>query len=150
MAASLMGVLKDEITRLARKVVKSQITPVQSASATHRRDIAALKRQVASLEKNVRQLMKNAARAERTAPVQAPVSNSSSRFQARGLKSLRAKLGLSREQFARLAGVSHQSIYNWETETAKPRPAQAAAIAQLRGLGKREAQARLDALSNKG
>lgn len=150
MAASLMGALKDEITRLARKVVKSQITPVQSASATHRRDIAALKRQVATLEKNVRQLMKSAAKADRIAAASAPVADSKVQFQARGLKSLRERLGVSRIQFAQLAGVSHQSIYNWETETARPRPAQIAAIAQHRGLGKREAHARLDALSKKG
>ncbi|HKY21344.1 MAG TPA: helix-turn-helix transcriptional regulator [Vicinamibacterales bacterium] len=152
MAATLMGVLKDEITRLARKVVKSKIAPVQSASASHRRAISELKRQVAFLEKNVRQLMKQTAKADRTATATAtaPGAETNTRFQARGLRSLRARLGLSREQFARLAGVSDQSIYNWESEKAQPRSAQIAAIAQLRSLGKREARARLDTLESNG
>lgn len=56
---------------------------------------------------------------------------------------MRARLDLSAEDFGRLVGVSSQSVYNWEQEKSRPRPAQVAAIAAVRTIGKREALARL-------
>ena len=58
----------------------------------------------------------------------------------------RERLGLSAEDFGKLLGVSAQSIYNWEHEKARPRAEQLAKVAALRGIGKREAKARLDQL----
>ena len=48
---------------------------------------------------------------------------------------------------ARLLGVSGQSVYKWELGKARPRARQLEAIAALRGVGKREVNARLEALS---
>jgi transcriptional regulator with XRE-family HTH domain len=53
---------------------------------------------------------------------------------------------LSAAQLALLLGVSEQSIYNWETKKATPRKEQLAAIIAMRGIGKREAHERLDAV----
>lgn len=150
MAESLMGAIKSEITRLARKVVKTQITSLQSSSASHRKQIAAMKRQLAGLEKEVRQLRKGSGRAAAVPDSASADGESNARFQARGLKTLRARLALSAEEFGRLAGVSGQSVYNWEAGKAKPRAAQIAVIAHLRGIGKKEAAARLETLSQKG
>ena len=50
---SIAAVLKQEITRLARKEMKTQTEVTRKASAQHRRDIAQLKRQVAGLSKQV-------------------------------------------------------------------------------------------------
>jgi len=71
---------------------------------------------------------------------------STGRIDKKGLRSLRTRLGLSAPQLALLLGVSEQSIYNWESKKATPRKEQLAAIIGMRGLGKREAQQRLDAL----
>jgi hypothetical protein len=49
-----------------------------------------------------------------------------------------------------LVGVSPQSIYNWEREASHPRPEQIGKLAALRGIGKREAAARLKQLVAKG
>ncbi len=69
------------------------------------------------------------------------------RFVSKGLKTLRARLGLSAADFGRLVGASGQSIYNWEAGKAVPRASQQTALAAIRGLGKREAAKRLDALT---
>ena len=69
------------------------------------------------------------------------------RFVAKGLRTQRGRLGLSAAQFGTLLGVSAQSIYNWEHETAHPRGEQLAKLASLRGIGKREAEARLAQLA---
>ena len=46
---------------------------------------------------------------------------------------------LSAADFGKLLGVSAQSIYNWERESAYPRVEQIARLAAIRGIGKREA-----------
>jgi transcriptional regulator with XRE-family HTH domain len=68
------------------------------------------------------------------------------RFVAKGLRTHRERLGLSQTDFGRLLGVSAQTIYNWEHEVARPRDEQITKIAAVRGLGKREAGARLKQL----
>lgn len=52
-----------------------------------------------------------------------------------------------RGEFGKLLGVSAQSIYNWESEKARPRAEQIAKLAALRSVGKREAAARLEQLN---
>jgi transcriptional regulator with XRE-family HTH domain len=50
--------------------------------------------------------------------------------------------------YARLVGVSPLTIYNWENGKSRPRKVQLAALVALRGIGKREAQAKLELLKN--
>lgn len=132
-------VLKDEITRLAKKVLKSQVAPLQANSAAHRRHIAAMKRQISALEKEVARLRKGV----RPAPAAAAGGSEEDstqplRFQAKGLRSLRARFGVSAEDFGKLIGVSGQSVYNWEAEKTVPRRAQLQSLSRLRSVGKRE------------
>lgn len=135
--ANLGSVFKDEITRLARKEVRAQIEPLKKAAGIYRREIAELKRQVALLARQAK-----AAGKARAMPAEQP-EPAATRFVAKGLRSLRARLGLSAAEFGKLAGASGQSVYNWESEKTVPRKSQLAVLAELRGLGKREAQARL-------
>lgn len=136
--------LKDEISRLSRREIKRQMLPVRRASTAHRKHIASLKREVARLEKLVSTLSRRGPAAVAPATRGAAANEATGqRFQARGLVSLRKRLGLSAAELAKLVGVSAQSIYNWEHRKASPRRSQIAQIAQLRGLGKKEARARL-------
>lgn len=134
------SVLKTEITRLARKEIKTAVDPLRKANAAQRRDIAELKRQLAVLQRELKSSRKTA-RTEDAAPVRAR------RFSAKGLKTLRTRLGLSAADFGRLVGASGQSIYNWEAGKAVPRASQQAAFDSVRGLGKREAAKRLEAMA---
>ncbi len=68
------------------------------------------------------------------------------RFSRRGLKTHREKVGLSAADYAKLVGVSAQTIYNWERGTSKPRQEQFASLIAVRDLGKREAWKRLELL----
>ena len=136
------SILKSEITRLARKEVKAAIEPLRKANGMSRKEIAELKRQLTSLQRETKSL----ARPERAATQQA-VNARTSRFTSEGLKSMRARLGLSAADFGRLVSASGQSIYNWEAGKASPRATQQAAIAAVRGIGKREAAKRLEAMA---
>lgn len=146
--AGIGNAFKDEITRLSKKVVKEQLAPLQSTTSSHRRLIAALKRQVATLERQVAGLTRSAGRQKAVPELASGVTRT--RFQARGLRSLRIRLGLSAEELGRLIEVSAQSVYNWEAEKSTPRQAQIESLARLRAIGKREAQARLRSLASKG
>lgn len=140
--SNLAATLKGEITRLARKEVRSAVDPLRKQIAAQRKDIAALKRERDELKRNVVRLRK-ATPAVQAEP-EAEANGRPRRFSADGLKSLRAKLGLSMVEMAKLVGVASQSIYNWEHERARPRQVQLERIAELRSIGKREARKRLD------
>ena len=138
-------VLKEEITRLARKEVRSQVDPTKKVTAVHRHEIAALKRQVAILERQVTLLLrKNASSRPEVSP---GATAKPMRFSAKGLHSQRSRLGLSAVDFGKLLGVSAQTIYNWEHEAARPRSEQLGKLAALRGVGKREVEERLKQLA---
>ena len=139
---NLSSILKTEINRLARKEIKAAIDPLRKASAGQRKEIAELKRRVASLQRD----LKAASKPSKARTDAGGEATGSTRFSAKGLKSLRARLGLSAAEFGLLVGASGQSIYKWETGKAVPRSSQQVALAALRGIGKREAGKRLAAI----
>jgi DNA-binding XRE family transcriptional regulator len=134
--ANIATVLKDEITRLARKEIRSEIEGIKKISTQHRSEIAALKRRIATLEQQVLRFDKSATK---NAEVKAsPEVGSKVRFIAKGFITLRKRLGLTAETIGHLLGVSAQTIYSWESEKSRPREQQLVRIAVLRGMGKRE------------
>jgi DNA-binding transcriptional regulator YiaG len=83
------------------------------------------------------------------APAGATPDAEGRRFRADGVKSHRAKLGLSALDYGRLVGVSGLTIYHWEGGKSRPRRQQLAKLAAIRGLGKREAIKRLALLNGR-
>lgn len=148
---NLASVLKSEVTRLARKELRAETEALKKVIAAQHADIAALKRRTSELEKAVKALAREASR-------QMPKTRGSAtseeegadggqfRFRAAGMANNRKRLGLSAEDFGLLVGASGQSVYLWEGSKTKPRPQNIAAIAGLRGIGKREVATRLEAL----
>jgi DNA-binding transcriptional regulator YiaG len=138
-------VLKEEIARLARKELRGGTQRLKKVSTQYRSDIAALKRRVATLEKQLVRAQKGGPRAAKEPAAEEATTRL--RFSAAGLAKLRKRLDLSAADFAKLVGVSGQSIYKWEAQKAHPRAAQVAAIAALRGLSRKEAATRLAELA---
>lgn len=142
---NIATVLKSEIARLARKEVRAEIEGLKKSLASHRSEIAALKARVVALEKAHRRAAK-ADRPAKATPAE-DAAASSIRFSAKGLAAQRKRLGLSVEDCARLLGSSSMSIYKWEAGKAKPRAGFMPAIDELRGMGKKDAAARLEKLA---
>ena len=116
------------------------------AIAQYRREIAQLKRQHRDLEKKVAQLeVQRGKQFASTKPV--TETNSDARFSARSVKAQRSRIGLSAAEYAKLVQVSPLTIYNWEHNKSRPRKEQFAALIALRGIGKREARAKLAQLA---
>jgi DNA-binding transcriptional regulator YiaG len=133
--------LKSEILRLVRKEFSSQVRGMKKASANNKRDIAALERTVAKLKQEVQR--GNGIVSEKATAHSDSEATTRARFTAHGLCAERKRLGLSAEDYAKLVGVSAQSIYNWEGGATRPRKKHVRIMAAVRGIGKKEARARL-------
>lgn len=141
---NIAAILKEEISRVARKEVRAEMEALKKASVAHRSAIAELRRQVTSLEREIKRLTKEAGRRVReAAPVDDAESGVKRRFSASRLAAHRAKLGLSAALYGKLVGVSGQTIYHWEQGKARPRAAQIEKLAQVRELSPREAAEKL-------
>lgn len=140
---NIASVLKEEISRIARKEVKAEVDAIRKVVSAHRSEIAELKRRNRELEQAVKRLQKNPVLGKPDAAEAPPTEQV--RYSAKGLSTHRRKLGLSAADYGKLAGASGQSIYKWE-EGARPRAKQLHGLMAIRRLGKREALARLEAM----
>ncbi len=144
--SNLQSVLRQEIQRLARREVRSELETTKKAVARYRREIAELKRARDDLERRVDFLeSREAVRLQKGPTRKAPPEGT--RFSPKALRRRRERLGLSREEFSQLAGVSASTVYNWESGTTRPGDEHLAVLVALRKLGKREAQKRLELLN---
>ena len=141
---NIASLLKEEITRLARKEIRANTEGLKKALATYRSEIAALKRRVETLERQAKRAAKGVSRVQ---PPHDESSDAKHRFSAKGLATHRQRLGLSAADYGALLGVSALSVYKWEGGQARPRTRYLPSIAAIRSMGKREAVARLEELA---
>lgn len=146
---NLQAVLREEIRRLARREIRSELQATKKAVSQYRRDIAELKRNNAELERRLKYLESRETERLKAGP-RAKKPPEGTRFSPTALRNRREKLDLSREEFASLAGVSASTVYNWESGRTKPTGKHLATLVALRDIGKREAQKRLELLSTSG
>lgn len=139
--ASMVPVLNEHIRRLARREVRAASSAAMRAAALYRREVATLTQRIRELEQRVGMLER-----ERGCGMAAAAFPENARFRADGLRSHRARMGISAQDYGRLVGVSALTIYNWESAKARPRKRQLASLLAARSLGKREVMRRLAAL----
>ena len=142
---NIANLLKSEIVRVVRKQVRAETQGLKQAIAPYRAQIAELKRRTRQLELQVSRLGRVAARSAASAPDE-DRGERNLRFSAKGLAAQRKRLGLSAQAFGALIGASGQSDYKWEEGKTRPRAKHLPKIAELRGIGKKEAASRLQAL----
>jgi DNA-binding transcriptional regulator YiaG len=138
---------RQEITRLARREIRSQTQGLRKASAQFRRDVAELKRNNAKLKSEVARLERRVGKD--AAPAIAETELTKVRFAARSVISHRRSLGISAADYGRLVGVTGHTIYQWEHGTSRPRRARLAAFAAIRRQSKAEVLARLEQMREK-
>ena len=137
---NVASTLKAEISRVARKEVRSETNALKKAVIAYRHEIAALKRRTQALERLVRRESKTSAgKSNNSIPEQA--DQEVRRFSAKGLRSQRKRLGLSAAEVGVLLGATAQSVYNWEQGKARPSAKHMSAVVALRTLGKTAAGA---------
>lgn len=134
-------VLKAEISRLAKKEVKGQVAPLKQTILQQKKEISELKKELKAQERRIKQLSRPTPQ-----PKASPDSNDRVRITGKGVRSLRAKWGVTQTDFAKILGVSMPTIVNWEKVDGPinmREKAQAAYISH-RKLGAREARALLE------
>lgn len=140
---NLAATLKDEIRRLARKEIRLQIRPTRRAATRYRAEIAQLKRLLKSHERKIAAMESQAAQGPAEAQAEEDPA-AGSRFSARSVRAQRRRLKLSAGEFAKLLGVSAQTVYHWELGKSRPRRSQFAALVAARRMGRRDAAQRLE------
>jgi DNA-binding transcriptional regulator YiaG len=136
--SNIASVLKEEISRIARREIRRETSSLKRSSTSYRSEISALKRRVQELERQLRRTSRAGEPAVADAANEDAVSPGT-RFSARSMASQRKRLGLSAAECGLLIGASAQSIYNWEEGKARPRAQHLPAIYALRNLGRRQA-----------
>ncbi len=139
------NVLKEEISRLARKEAKRTEKSLRDTVAFLRHSVLSQKKKIASLEKDIAVIMKKSGLSQ-AVEVSNPDEVEKSRFSPKLIARLRKKLDLSRSDMAALVGVNPNSIFLWEKGQTSPRFAAKARLLELRTLGKRGLKKRLDTL----
>jgi DNA-binding transcriptional regulator YiaG len=141
---NIASILKNEISRVARRELKVETLALRKAVVAQRKEIAALKRRTLSLEQTLRRASREQPKSSSGPGETASVEG---RFSAKGLRSQRRRLGISAAQCGLLLGATAQSVYNWEQGKARPSARHMPAVTALKSLGKRQAAATIAARS---
>jgi helix-turn-helix protein len=133
---NLAAALKAEVRRLAAKEVQKglrslralqrQMKKLRLAARSQRRAVRAVERSFGRLEARVPSGGRRGRRA---------------RLSGEDIRSLRANLRMTREQFAKLLQVSPGSIFGWETGRTIPRGRSMERVLEVRKMGVRRARA---------
>jgi transcriptional regulator with XRE-family HTH domain len=142
---SLAKSLRAEIRRLAarevEKAMKSlrrvqkQVRSLKASSTKGRRTLARIERRLAGLK------------AGRLGPGTPGRPGRRVAVGGDDIRALRARLGMTRLQFAKLIDVSPGSVFGWEKGKTTPRGATVARLGEAKKLGVRAARARVEAIS---
>lgn len=138
---NIAKVLKAEIQRISRNEIKAVVAGLRKDVIGLKKTVADLKKRLAKSESYNKSLL---AGKESVAAKSAPDGSDvdKARITAKMIRSIRDRLGLSQNAFAKLVGVSSQAVYQWERTTGrlKFRGATKAKIIAVRKIGKREAK----------
>jgi len=143
---NLSTILKQEITRLARRSTRPAITALKKDVTRLKRQVVEHRRQLARLHHDNARLMADLNEKLKAPPKASDAEMKHARITPRLIRAQRKRLDLSRENFGKLLQVSGQSVLAWEGGRAKPREAAKAALVAIRKLGKRDARDRLQVI----
>jgi DNA-binding transcriptional regulator YiaG len=114
-----------KVLRPVRRLLK-QVKVLRQAARDQRRNLASVEARIDRLKTRV---------ALRRSRGKGP------RVSADSIRSFRSRVAMTREQFARLLGVSPGSIFGWETGRTTPRGRSAARFLEVRKMGVRKVRA---------
>ena len=135
---NVMGVLRAEIRRLARKETRQEVAALRKHVNSMRRRLAESRRRIQDLETRA----KHAGRRSQGAAAESREGDAKQvRFSPAWVKRHRSKLGMSRRVYAKLLSVSPQTIMGWETGRTRPRRGALRTWRSIRGKGIRELRA---------
>lgn len=134
-------VLKEEISRLARKEIRASCDPLRKQVQSLRRTVRTQQETIDKLEKSLSKMVEMTGSDAGTslyAPAEERERGSRARVTPASIRRHRLRLGLSQAQLGGLLNVSTNTIVRWEQGSSKPRVQHRTALLRLRDLGVRD------------
>ena len=147
---TLAALLKEEISKVARKEVQDQVRELKQTVREQRDAIARLEKQIGPAK--AKTATKSAAAKSATAKPAAakPAAKASAedkrkqlRIAPNTIKKHRKRLKLSQAELGEILNVSTNTVLRWEAGTSKPRGKHLPGLDQLRTISKRELKKQL-------
>ncbi|MDE2813406.1 MAG: helix-turn-helix domain-containing protein [Gemmatimonadota bacterium] len=149
---SIATLLREEISKIARKEVQDQVRALKQTVREQRDAIARLEKQVGSAK--AKAATKPAAAKPATKPATKPAAAKAHKASAgdkrkqlriapNTIKKHRKRLKLSQAELGQLLNVSTNTVLRWEAGTSKPRSKHLPGLDQLRTISKRELKKQL-------
>ena len=143
---TLAALLKEEISKIARKEVQDQVRELKQTVRAQRDAIARLEKKISPAK--AKAATKSAAKpAAKPAAKVRQVSEGDKRKQLRiapnTIKKHRKRLKLSQAELGKLLNVSTNTVLRWEAGSSKPRSKHLPGLDQLRTISKRELKKQL-------
>ena len=136
---NIAQLLKDEVSRLARKEVRAASAPLQQQIRELKKTNRQQREAIDLLLRRVDQLQAlTISPADKILKAPSIGKDLQIRLSGTSIKKHRKRLGLSQGELGQLLNVSTNTIVRWEQDKSKPREAYRAGIAQLRTMGVRE------------
>ena len=153
--STLAQTIKDEIRRISRREIVRALSNIRRDHIALKKRLAEQKRRIFALEKENKVLSKQQAAFSLDHPIAAAPESDAEPIvvYARGIKSLRRRLGLSQTDLGRLVGANMKTIALWEKKSGKitiRKPEVRKSLKELRGLKKAAVKARLEELKTPG
>ena len=133
--AKIEGIIKSEITRLAKREVRSFFLPLKREVRQIGVRLSGLSKGVASLNRMSKELHLGEARPKLEATTE---EVKASRLTPERISRLRRKLGISQREMGMLTGASLGAVQSWEKGKFRPKGEKKAALVALRKMKKGE------------
>ena len=135
--ADIKQVLTEEIRRLARKEIKAEVKMLNEKIISLRNLV---RKQYAELKALKGSAVQTTSLDEKMV-VLSDKTPKKVRINAKAIRKIREKLGVSQKDLAKIIGASHLSVCHWESGKSSPRAEFKKRIADLRKMGKRQIKA---------
>jgi DNA-binding transcriptional regulator YiaG len=119
--STFASLIRSEVLRLARKETRAAVSPLRKQIRQLRRKVTEQRQQISQLTRSAREAVVRATMAATAPAAGAAAGGSKSRFSPRWMVKHRKRLGMSREAYAKLLGVSAQSVMGWESGKTRPK-----------------------------
>ncbi len=139
-------VLKEEISRIARKEIRARVDPLKKQVIELRRRLRAAEATLLQLQKTTNKTANTVSR-QSGAIVPDVEETRQIRISPNSVKKLRTRLRLTQAQMAQLVDVSTNTVVRWEQGTSSPRGGSRAVIASMRSMGIKQVKKQLEKMA---
>ena len=139
-------VLKEEISRIARKEIRARVDPLKKQVIDLRRRLRAAEATLLQLQKTTNKTANTVSR-QSGAIVPDVEETRQIRISPNSVKKLRTRLRLTQAQMAQLVDVSTNTVVRWEQGTSSPRGGSRAVIASMRSMGIKQVKKQLEKMA---